>query len=136
MLRSMRARILIIKLNFLLKTIKGDLSLSARIFCSLAVSDVESLLLVRQCKFLESTLKSNFTTSILTSPNCISFSSIKKNILQLDFSLLLSDATSHPSQTFVHSIASSQEVSWLNKSSAFTEVLPTMLLAWLSNGHV
>ena len=45
---SMRARILIIKLNFLLKTIKGDLSLSARTFRSLAVSDVESLLSTMQ----------------------------------------------------------------------------------------
>ena len=45
---SMRARILIRKLNYLLKVITGDLSLCARTFRSLAVSDVESLLLVRQ----------------------------------------------------------------------------------------
>ena len=109
---SMRARILIIKLKFLLKAISGDLSLSARSFRSLAVSDVESLLLVRQCRFLESTLDSNFTTSVLTSPNSVPFSSIKKDILLLDFTLLLDDAASHPSQFFVHKIASSQEVSW------------------------
>ena len=109
---SMRARILIIKLKFLLKAITGDLSLSARSFRSLAVSDVESLLLVRQCRFLESTLDSNFTTSVLTSPNSVPFSSMKKDILLLDFTLLLDDAASHPSQFFVHKIASSQEVSW------------------------
>ena len=102
---SMRARILIIKLNFLLKVITGDLSLCARSFRSLAVSDVESLLLVRQCRFLESTLYSDFTTSVL-------ISYIKKNILQLDLSILLSDAASHPSQIHVHKIASSQEGSW------------------------
>ena len=44
---SMRAHILIIKLNFLLKVITDDLSLCARSFRSLAVSDVVSLLLVR-----------------------------------------------------------------------------------------
>ena len=75
---SMRARILIIKLNFLLKVNTGDLSLCARSFRSLAVSDVESLLLVRQCRFLESTLDSDFTTSVLTSPNSVSLSLIKK----------------------------------------------------------
>ena len=105
-----RARILIIKLKFLLKAITGDLSLCARSLRSLAVSDVESLLLVRQCRFLESTLDSNFTTSVLTSPNSVPFSSIKTDILLLDFTLLLDDAASHPSQFFVHKIASSQEV--------------------------
>ena len=111
---SMRARILIIKLNFLLKVITGDLSLSlcARSFRYLAISDVESLLLVRQCRFLESTLDSDFTTSVLTSPNSVSLSLIKKNILQLDLSIFLSDAASHPSQIHVHKIASSQEGSW------------------------
>ena len=109
---SMRAHILIIKLNFLLKVITGDLSLCARSFRSLAVSDVESLLLVRQCRFLESTLDSDFTTSVLTSPNSVSLSLIKRNILQLDLSILLSDAASHPSQIHVHKIASSQEGSW------------------------
>ena len=37
---------------------------------------------------------------------------MKKDILQLDLSLLLSDAASHPSQIFVRKIASSQEGSW------------------------
>ena len=97
---SMRARILIIKHNFLLRSsITGDLSLSVpELPRSLAVSDVESLQLVRQCRFLESTLESDFTTSVLTSPDSVSLSSMKKDILQLDLSLLLSDAASHPSQ--------------------------------------
>ena len=107
-----RARILIIKLKFLHKIIVGDLSLSARTFRSLAVIDVESLLLVRQCRFLESPLDSSFTTSILTSPKSVSLSSIKKDIPKLDISLLLSDAASHRSQTLVQQIASSQEESW------------------------
>ena len=109
---SMRARILIIKLKFLHKIITGDLSLSARTFRSLAASDMESLLLVRQCRFLETALNSNFTTLILTSPGSVSLTSITKVIQQLDFSLLLSEAAPHPSQKFVHQIASSQEGSW------------------------
>ena len=41
-------------------------------FCSLAVSDVGSLLLVCSCRFLESTLDPNFTTPVLTSLNSVS----------------------------------------------------------------
>ena len=98
---SVRARILIIKLSFLLKVIRGDISLSARVFRSLAASDVESLIIIRQCRFLESALNSNFTSTILTSSEDISLPSMKKEILQLDLSLLLSNAASHPPQKFV-----------------------------------
>ena len=90
-----------------------DLSLSARVFRSLAASDVESLIIIRQCRFLESALNSNFTSTILTSSEDISLPSMKKEILQLDLSLLLSNAASHPSQKFVQAVASSQEGSWL-----------------------
>ena len=95
---SVRARILVIKLSFLLY--KSDLSLSARVFRSLAASDVESLIIIRQYHFLESTLNSNFTSTILTSSEDISLPSMKKEILQLDLSLLLSNAASHLSQKY------------------------------------
>ena len=94
---SMRARILIIKLKFLYKILTAELSLSVHTFPSLATSDVESLLLVRQCKFLESSLNSNFTASILTSPDTVSITSITEDILQLDLSLLFSEAATHSS---------------------------------------
>ena len=45
---SMHARILIIKLCFMLKVINSDHSRSTRLFRSLAVSDVESLIITRQ----------------------------------------------------------------------------------------
>ena len=99
------ARILIIKLSFnscYIKVIRGDLSLSARVFRSLAASDVESLIIIRQC---ESALNSNFTSTILTSSEDISLPSMKKEILQLDLSLLLSNAAS---QKFVQAVASMQ----------------------------
>ena len=109
---SVRARILIIKLSYLLKVIRGDLSLSVRVFCSLAASDVKSLIIIRQCRFSNQ-------PSILTSRQPYLHlqktfpSSTKKEILQLDLSLLLSNAASHPSQKFVQAVAASQEGSWL-----------------------
>ena len=109
---SMRARILIIKLCFLLKVVNSDHSLSARVFRSLAASDVESLLITRQCRFLESTFKSNFTTTALTSSETISKHSLKKDIFQLDLSLLFADASTHPSQQYVHAVATSHDGSW------------------------
>ena len=68
---SIRARILTSKLTFLLKISKGDNSLSARVYRSLAASDIESILLVRQCRFLESTYKTNFTSTVITSPDTV-----------------------------------------------------------------
>ena len=86
---SMRARILIIKLSFLLKIINSDRSLSARVFRSLTSSDVESLLLTRQCRFLESSFQSDFASEVLASSENVSHSSLKKAILHLDLSRLL-----------------------------------------------
>ena len=69
---SMRARILIIKLCFLLKVVNSDLSLSARVVRSLAASDVEPVVITRQCRLLESIYKSNYTTFVLTASDKIS----------------------------------------------------------------
>ena len=110
---SMRARILTIKLCFMLKLINSDHSLSARLFRSLAVSDVESLIITRQCRFLESTFQSNLTSDVLASSGEVSYHSIKKDILRLDQSQLLADASSHTSQHYVLAVASSSEGSWL-----------------------
>ena len=60
---------------------------SARVFHSLAVSDVEALHLIRQCRFLESSLNTNFTSRILSSHQEFSFSQLKKEIIEVDFSL-------------------------------------------------
>ena len=109
---SMRARILIIKLSFLLRVSRDNRSLSSRVFHSLATSEVESLIIVRQCRFLESPLQSNFTSSVLASPKHISITSMKKEITKLDHSLLLSNATLHPSQHYIQEIAANPEGSW------------------------
>ena len=109
---SVRSRVLMIKLTYLLKVIRNDISLSSRVFRSLAASDVEALQLVRQCRFLELTTKSNFTTSVLTTPEDISLPSMKKDLIkqdQIDFQV---SATNHRSQHYVKVIAASPEGSW------------------------
>ena len=110
---SMRARILIIKLCFLFNVVISDLTLSARVFRSLTTSDVESLVIIRQYRFLESIYKFNYTTAVLTSFDEISNHSLKKEILQLDLSLVLANASTHPSQQYVQAVASSIDGSWL-----------------------
>ena len=87
--------------------------LSARLFRSLAVSDVESLIITRQCRFLESTFQSNLTSDVLASSGEVSYHSIKKDILRLGQSQLHADASSHTSQHYVLAVASSSEGSWL-----------------------
>ena len=109
---SVRTRVLCIKLGFLLKVLKNENSLSARVFRSLAVSDVEALHLIRQCRFLESSLNTNFTSRILSSHQEFSFSQLKKEIIEVDFSLLLSEASNHSSQRYVQAVAASPISSW------------------------
>ena len=103
----MRAYILIIKLSFLLRVSRDNRYLSCRVFRSLATLEVESLIIVRQCRFLESPLQSNFTSS---SPKHIHHFH-EKEIIKLDHSLL-SNATLHPSQRYIQEIAANPEGSW------------------------
>ena len=109
---SIRARILCIKLAFLLKILLKEESLSSRVFRSLAVNDVESLVLVKQCRFLESAYGTNLTSTVLSSPEEISLSQLKNDIISMDHSLLLSECDSHPSQHWVLNIATSTNSSW------------------------
>ena len=109
---SIRARTLCIKLGFLLKIVKGEDSLSSRVFRSIAADDVESLVLVKQCRFLEADYGSNYTSDVILNPDFVSFAQMKEDILDKDISLLLSESESHPSQLRVHCIASSPDCSW------------------------
>ena len=94
-----------VKLGFLPQILNSENSLSARVFRSLAVSDVEALQLIGQCRFLESSFNTNFTTRILSSYQEISFSQLKKGIIEVDFSLLLSEASNHASQHYMQAVA-------------------------------
>ena len=78
---SIRARTLCIKLVFfLLKILRNEDTLSARVFRSLAVTDIEALHFVRQCRFLESLYNINLTTKVLSAPDDISLTQIKKEV--------------------------------------------------------
>ena len=81
-------------------------------FRSLAADDVESLVLVKQCRFLEVEYGSSFTSDIISNVNNISYTRIKKVILEKDISLLFNDSESHPSQHLIHCIATSPNCSW------------------------
>ena len=109
---SIRARVLCIKLIFLLKTMNSTDSLSYRVFCSLAIDDVEALQLIRQSCLLESTFNTNLTSKILSSSDTLLGVQIKKEILDNDWSLLLTESSTHPSQSLVHRIATSPQCSW------------------------
>ena len=109
---SIRARVLCIKLSFLLKVMRDEDSLSSQVFRSLAADDVESLVLVKQCRFLEAEYGSSFTSDIVSNVNNISYTRIKKVILEKDISLLFHDSESHPSQHLIHCIATSPNCSW------------------------
>ena len=109
---SVRARALCIKVGFLLKIVKGNDTLSSRVFRSLAVDDVEALHLVKQCHFLESFSGSNITSRVLSSPDEVSFAEIKKEILDTDFKILQSVSATHSSQRMVQKVATSPNSSW------------------------
>ena len=110
---SMQARILCIKLSYLHKTVSGVNNINSRVFRTLAASEVESLLLVRQCRFLESLLGTKYTSLIIQSPDVTSIMIIKNEILDLDARSLFEDAASCPSLLHVRAIAVHPEGSWL-----------------------
>ena len=97
---------------FLKKIGTKDDGLSSRVFRTLAVSDVESIHLVRQCRFLEATFHSNLTSDLITSPSTMSITHIKKAIFSKDYSSLLADAAESSTLRHVLTIAASQEGSW------------------------
>ena len=109
---SMCARVLCSKLAFLLKLLQGVDSLSSQVFQSLAASDVESIQLVRQCRFLESCHGSNLTTNILLDPTSFSTQTIKKHITHQDYLRLSKEASLLPHLKYIMDVAS-EECSWL-----------------------
>ena len=58
-LPSVRTRILISKLKFLYKIVHGEENLASQAFRSISVNDIESMSIIRQCRFLESACSLN-----------------------------------------------------------------------------
>ena len=104
-LPSVRARILISKLKFLYKIIHGEDNLASQAFRSISVNDIESMSIIRQCRFLESAYSSNLTSTTVLNTDDLLPASIKKTVLGLDRSRILSDAEGHASQFYVLEVA-------------------------------
>ena len=80
---------------------------------TLSVQDFWTLNQFLLCRFLESTYKTNLTSTVITTPNTVSPFQLKHDILDLDLLALLSEAASHSSQLFVQAVAASSDGSWL-----------------------
>ena len=105
----MRATILCAKLAFLTKISSLDnVSLSSRVFRTLLSSDVNSISLVKQYRFLELPFGSNFTDHALSIVEQCSIRELKEKILQADKQYTMSHAEDHQSLKFV-----SQVYTWM-----------------------
>ena len=106
----MRARVLIRKLNYLRKLVgEREEKLSYQIFHIFAGIDVSGLIIVKQCRYLESVYDTDFTGEILTSP--VSWRQMQERILSADKELRLEDSNIHQSLKHLSTIHS--ELSWL-----------------------
>ena len=108
---SMCARILCSKLSFLHRIYHvQNTSLSSQVFNSIAASDVMSMSLVKQCKFLEANLGTEFTNEVLSQSE-LSLRDLKKRILKADRIKSLDASENHPSLKFALYIA--KENAWM-----------------------
>ena len=95
--------------------------------------------LVRQCRFLESSLEANLTfTVLLLTPDETSIHQLNKEIINRDWLSLLSAAVAHPSQRYIQAVAAYSERSWpkvwdvaLNKGAFGTTCAFAVLCACL-----
>ena len=114
---SIRARILIRKLNFLAKLLDGCDSLSAQVFRALACDDVYNVSLVQQCRSLEQLFGTNHLQLCLGNPSEARsiVNKAKTDILAKDWELTVHQTNSHPSLAIVSAtdeIASSWNAIW------------------------
>ncbi len=124
---SMRARVLCSKLTFLLKLLNGQDFLSAQVFRSLAASNVESIQLVRQCRFLECYYSTNLTSDLLSDPTSFHISLLKKTIMEKDYTKLLEEAS--PTSHLKYILEVDMECSWPKIwDSPLTEALEAHLV--------
>ena len=104
---SMCARLLCNKLSFLFRVCNGgSTSLSTQVFRTIAVSDVTSMSIVKQCHFLDSILGTKFTNEVLSVNSEVSLRDLKKRILEADRLRTIEKSDGHPSLFYVLRIAS------------------------------
>ena len=93
------------KLSFLFRVCNGEpTSLSTQVFRSLAVSDVSSMSIVKQCNFLDSILCTDFTNEVLGSHE-LSLKDLKKSILEADRQQIIQKSANHPSLSYILRVA-------------------------------
>jgi len=105
------SRILIRKLGFLAKLLKGEEKLSAQVLRTLACEDIYNISLIQQCRTLEHLIGTNHLLSFLQDFATITLSDIKKYILDKDWKRTLHLASSHSSLAIV-TVSSSVASSW------------------------
>jgi len=108
---SVTSTILIRKLGFLAKLLKGEEKLSAQVLRTLACEDIYNISLIQQCHTLEHLVGTNHLQSFLQDFATITLSDIKKDILDKDWKHTLHLASSHPSLAIV-TVSSSVASSW------------------------
>ena len=106
---SMRARVLIRKLNYLRRVVTADEDkFSSLTFKFFAGRDVSELTIVEKCRYLERVYRTNFTGEVLTTT--VSQRDLQKRVLTADKEFRLRDFRSL--QSLKH-IAAVPELSWL-----------------------
>ena len=106
-LPSVTSRILKLKLRYLCHLLSSENeSIATTTFKVMASQNVYNLLLVRQCIFLDSKLKTNCTAQILNDINCASscLGVMKKAITSTDRRLMLEEASKHQSVSLASEI--------------------------------
>ena len=115
---SVRSRVLAHKLVFLAKLLcNEEEKLSAQVLRTLACEDLYSISLIHQCRSIEHHFGTNYLQSFLQNPDAAltTLKVAKKHILNKDWKLTLSLASSHPSLAVVtssRSVASSWNSFW------------------------
>ena len=102
---SMCARILCSKLSFLHRVCHDQNAfLSSQVFNFIAASDVTSMSLVKQCKFLESKLGAEFTSEVLSQSD-LSLRDLQERVVKVDRMRTLEMSENHLSLQFALNIA-------------------------------
>ena len=108
---SMCARVLCNKLSFLLRVCNGETtSLSTQVFRNIAMSDLTSMSIVKQCHFLDSILETDFTNEVLNNPELCT-RDLKKRVVEADRLKIVKRSKDHPSLCYILSVA--EENRWL-----------------------
>ena len=108
---SMCARVLCNKLSFLLHVCNGETtSLSTQVFRNIAMSDLTSMSIVKQCHFLDSILETDFTNEVLNNPELCT-RDLKKRVVEADRLKIVKRSKDHPSLCYILSVA--EENRWL-----------------------